>query len=590
MSAVVGRGSIRGGRAMVRFVGSAAWRLIAWGMFLSCAWFVVTFLYVPNIGVLREVIFPSSGDPLATAVELFSSARVLAAIRDTLIVTAVSLVTVSAVGITQAFILEAFCIRGKGFLTVAYAIPLVFGSVAAVTGYVMVYGAGGPITIGLQRLLPGLPDDWFSGIPAVILVHTFTMTGYHFLFLRPAIRRIDFSMVEAARSLGMSPVPAFVRVVLPVLRPMIVASLLMVLIGSLGSFAAPNILGGGSFTMVGPLIRTLTSLGRPDMAALLGVLLALATVGLLAWALRAERRASLFSAAKSTRPFQPIRVGNPIGRATLYAVAYALALVNMLPVLVTVLMAFSPVEAIRNGQLWGGLTLDNFATVFGDSGAVAPLVNSLLLCVIAIPLALTIGTALSHFVDRHRGAATDALQMTFFLPYFLPGVLIALGFLIVFGAPHVLTGGHVLVGSFWILLLAYVVILLPTVVRFVRAALAGVDPALDEAARALGARSPRRFALITLPMLVPVLVQVAALSFNATFDEYTVSVMLYNVNNRPLGVAMGALAATPDPELVGVATAYVVLNTVIALGVVLFADRMAAWQSRRVVGAMGGAR
>lgn len=547
------------------------------------SWFVITFLYVPNASIIAALFSGKSGSVVDTASELFRSGRVQGAIRDTLIVAAVSVITVNFVGMVQVFLLEAIEVRGRAFLKIAFAVPLVFGSVAAVTGYTMVYGTHGFLTRFIRTIAPGVPDTWFSGMFAVIFVHTFTMTGYHFLFLRPAIRRIDFSMIEAARSLGMGPVRALVSVVVPILRSTLFAAVLMVLIGAIGSFAAPNILGGGDFTMIGPLINALTKLGRPDMAALLGLVLALVTVGLLTWALGAERKAAAFAPNKSARPFRRLRLTQPVVRAAAHGLAYSLAVINLLPLVVTLIMSLSPVEAIRTGNL-SGLTLEHYVTAFTNVTALQPILNSLLLCLIAIPTALTLGTLFSHFLARSKTRWTDIIQVSLFLPYFLPGVLIALGFLVAFGSPSAFLGGRVLVGSFWILPLAYVVILLPTVVRFLRATYAGMDPSLDDAARSLGAAPMRRFFFVVFPVLLPVLFQVAALNFNHTFDEYTVSVMLYNVNNRTLGVAMGSLASSLDLSLVGVATTYVVLTTAVGMLVILIADKMAARASERLNG------
>lgn len=550
---------------------------------IVATWFIVTFLYYPNVSVVLSLFMGDSEGIGKVVSDLFGSARVVGAIRDTLIVAAISVVTVNIVGVMQVLLLEAIEIRGRAFLKVAFAVPLVFGSVAAVTGYSMVYGTHGFLTQGLRTVIPTIPDTWFSGMFAVIFVHTFTMTGYHFLFLRPAIRRIDFSMVEAARSLGMGPVRALTSTVLPILRSTILAAVLMVLIGAIGSFAAPNILGGGNFTMVGPLINALTKLGRPDMAALLGIALAAVTVGLLVWALGAERKGAVFSPNKSAQPFRRVQLRNPALRTAAYVLAYALALINLAPLAVTLLMSLSPLEAIRTGTI-GGFTLEHYARAFTESSTLQPILNSLLLCAIAIPIALLLGTMFSHFLARSTWRVTDLVQVSLFLPYFLPGVLIALGFLVAFGVPNLLIGGQVLVGSFWILPLAYIVILLPTVVRFVGSTYAGMDPSLDDAARSLGASPMRRYFTVVFPVLLPVLFQVAALSFNQTFDEYTVSVMLYNVNNQPLGVAMGALASSLDPTLVGVTTTYVVLTTLVGMLVILFADRMAARASEHLNG------
>lgn len=572
-------------RRLSRFAGMA----VAGSALAVVGWFVIAFLYYPNLTILGSVLSPADGTIADTLTTVFTSPRVLAAIRDTLIVAAVSIVTVNVVGIAQTFLLDGVRLRGRRFLTVAFAVPLVFGSVSAVTGYEAVYGSGGVLTRLLQIVIPDLPSTWFSGMAAVLFVHTFTMTGYHFLFLRPALRRIDFSMVEAARSLGKGPAYAMFRIVLPLLRPMLLATTLMVFIGAIGSFAAPNILGGGSFQMVGPLILALTKLGRPDMAAVLGLALSAVTVGALVWALRAERR-SAGSGSKFARPFEPIALQNRPLRTGAHIAAYLLAAINLVPLVVTAYLSFMPPSALRTLDFGAGLTLMNYIQVFSDPNVSRPLVNSLILCAIAIPAAIVIGTFLAHLFQRRPGPVTDAVQVSLFLPYFLPAVLLALGFTIAFGSANLLVGGEVLIGGYWILPIAYTVLLLPTVLRFVRAGYAGLDPALEEAGRSLGAGTLRRFLRITLPLLLPVILQVGALGFNQTFDEYTVSVMLYNVNNQPLGVTLGSLAASDDPGLAGVATSYVIINTLLAIVVILFADRMAARSSRQLRSRAGATR
>ncbi|MDO5533573.1 MAG: iron ABC transporter permease [Propionibacteriaceae bacterium] len=549
-----------------------------WAALALVLWFLLTFLIAPNLYSFATVLNPQQGTFASLVSDLVTVPRVQRAVVNSLLIAILSVVTVNIVGITQALILEAIRVRGRTILTIAYAIPLVFGSVSAVTGYAMVYGSNGILTRALTTLFPALPADWFSGMAAIWFVHTFTMTGYHFLFLRPAIRRVDFSLVEAARSLGLSPMRAMLTVVVPILRPMILASVLMVFIGAANSFAAPNILGGTEFQMLAPLVQALTGLGRVDMSALLGLSMAAVTGTLLVWALREERRARVFGGSKAGRPFKRIEIRSPVVSVVIHVIAYTLAAINFTPVLITILLSLSTPEAIRRGQIDGQFSLANYIDVASNTGVAQPIVNSLVMSAIAIPLALIIGTFVAQLAHRTRNRATDALQLSLFLPYFLPGILIAVGMLITFGSPMPLVGNRVLVGGFWILPIAYVIVLLPTVARFMGAAYAGLDPALDEAGASLGARNLRRTLTITLPLLLPILMQVAALGFNATFDEYTLSVMLYNIHNRPLGVTLATLAASQDPNLVGTATAYVVINTFLSLGVILFADYM----SRRV--------
>ena len=396
---------------------------------------------------------------------LLDSVRVVNGIRETLIVAALSLVTVNVVGVTQVLLLEGLHVRGKRFLTVAYALPIVFGSISAVTGYSLVYGRSGILTDMLQAIIPSLEDDWFKGRWAVIFTHTFVMTGFHFLFLRPAVRRVDFSLVEAARSLGMSPVPALIRVVLPAMRPMMITTTLFVLVMAGSSFATPHILGGAGFTMVGPLVRTLNDVGRPDLAALLALGLGLMTAALMIPALRSERQFAAMTASKVPVPFESIRLRRRTGRIVAHVIAYVLACINLLPFAVSALMSLSPIEDIRSSRLSTSLTLVHYRRVLSESAILEPLQNSLTLSTIAVTAAVTIGTTASFLIHNRRGFIGDALQISVFVPYILPGILIAIGFLLAFGSPSALLGGRVLVGSYAILPLAYIVSLLPLIVR-----------------------------------------------------------------------------------------------------------------------------
>ena len=550
---------------------------------VALSWFFVTFVYSPNISIVGNVV--GAEDGIGALVDrLLGSTRVVNGIRETLIVAAISLVTVNVVGITQVFLLEGLHLRGKRFLTAAYALPLVFGSVSLVTGYTLVYGRSGLLTEALQSIHPGLDDGWFTGRWAVIFVHTFALTNFHFLFLRPAIRRVDFSLVEAARSLGMSPVRAMVSVVLPALRPMLITTTLMVLIISGSSFAAPHILGGGGFTMVGPLVQTLNNVGRPDLAALLALGLGVVTAALMIPALRSERRFAAAAASKVPVPFEPMRLKRRSSRIVAHVVAYTLAVINLLPFAASVLLSLSPIEDIRSNRISTSPTLVHFRRVLTEPDILEPLRNSLTLSLMAVTAAIVIGTVSALVIHRRRGLVGDLIQVSVFLPYFLPGILIAIGFLLAFGSPAPLLGGRVLVGSYVILPLAYIVSLLPLIVRLVGAGLAGIDPTLGDAGRSLGAGPLRVSTAITLPLLAPVLLQASAISFNSTFDEYTLSVMLYNVNNRPVGVVLGTLAGSRDPETAGITSAYIIVNTLVTLVVILAADRAAGRAARRSVG------
>ena len=285
-------------------------------------WCAVSFIYAPIFSVLRFAFAPEGDIGLGAICELDGSRRVRTAIVNTLVVTGLSVITVNVIGIFQVAVLEYLRVGGRGFLRFAYSTPLIFVSVAAATGYGFVYGQTGALTRLLQSVWPALPNDWFTGTLAVVFAHTFLLTSFHFLFLRAAIRRVDYSTVEAARGLGASNMEAFVRVVLPVLLPTIFATTLLVTYKSLGSFAIPSVLGGRRFDMVTELILTLNSLRRPDMAAMLSIGLGLAVILCIAAMQYVERRGSYVGGSKTPVPIERISIASPVVNLAVHAAAY----------------------------------------------------------------------------------------------------------------------------------------------------------------------------------------------------------------------------------------------------------------------------
>jgi putative spermidine/putrescine transport system permease protein len=103
-------------------------------------------------------------------------------------------------------------------------------------------------TAGVSNLLVwlGLMDQPVALLPsfgAVLTGMVYQALPYTVLVLYPALVRLDPTLLEAARTLGSSPIRAFSNVVVPALRNTIVATLIMVFVFALGSYLLPQILG-----------------------------------------------------------------------------------------------------------------------------------------------------------------------------------------------------------------------------------------------------------------------------------------------------------------------------------------------------------
>ncbi|MCG8596947.1 MAG: ABC transporter permease [Kiloniellales bacterium] len=156
-------------------------------------------------------------------------------------------------------------------------------------------------TAGLSNLFVALglleaPTAWTPGFGALLAGLCYLALPYAVLVLYPALSRLDPELVEAARSLGASPLRTFFTVVVPVLRPAIVAALVMVFVFTLGAYLLPQILGQPQHWTLSVLItdQAIYQSNLPFAAAMAIFLLAvsLPLVGLTQWLGRRRRPAT----------------------------------------------------------------------------------------------------------------------------------------------------------------------------------------------------------------------------------------------------------------------------------------------------------
>ncbi len=103
-------------------------------------------------------------------------------------------------------------------------------------------------TAGIGNLVAALglsdgPAAYAPSFTAVVLGMTYQAFPYAVLVLYPAFSRLDPSLAEAARTMGATPMRAFATVILPALRPAIVATFILIFVFALGSYLLPQLLG-----------------------------------------------------------------------------------------------------------------------------------------------------------------------------------------------------------------------------------------------------------------------------------------------------------------------------------------------------------
>jgi spermidine/putrescine transport system permease protein len=250
-----------------------------------------------------------------------------------------------------------------------------------------------------------------------------------------------------------------------------------------------------------------------------------------------------------------------------------------------VLVAFSFNDAASVSR-WGGFSLrwyEQLLTSLGGGpsrfqtdlllGAVR---NSLLVASISTLVATTLGTMFALAVARGRFAGRRLFDALFYLPVVIPditmGVSLAVFFRIAFEAIQQWTGVRVVAG-FGTIIVAHVAFNVAYVAIVVRARLATMDPALEEAARDLGANDWQTFWRVTFPILAPGVLAGALLAFTLSLDDFVITFFTAGVGTTTLPLFVyGLLKQRVPPEINAVST-LMILASIALVGVSLALQR-----------------
>ena len=537
-------------------------------MLALLAWSVV----LPNVSVIVGSFARGLDDWRAFA----ASPADREALWSTLVISVGSVVAALIVGLPLAFLLGRFEFRGRRALSAVATLPAALPPLVGVIAFLFLYGESGVVTRLVQRALGLDQAPWsLTGLSAIIFVHAYTMYVYVFLFVAAGLERYDTTLDEAASGLGATRSHTLRRITLPLLTPSIAGAMLLVFMSSLGSFSAPYIFGGGQRVLATQILVSKLN-GSMGLAYVETTVLALAAVAALLalrW-LERRRRYALTGKGKATRA----SVRSRTARAIAPAAALVVVTFLVLPHAMVVLVSFARDGAWTTQILPPEYTLDNFRRLAVDPELWRPITNSVGMSAVATAANVVVCFIAAYLIVLTRAPGRRLLQALVVLPWAIPATAIALGLAATFNVNHPLTGRVLLVGTFWILPLAYFVRNIPVVTSAVEGSLRQLDPSLEDAARGLGASWLLALRRVVLPAARPGLVAGTMLAAIAAVGEFVASVVLYTHSNRPISIEILAQLRSLS---FGTAAAYSVLLIALVLAITLGA-RLAEGRVERI--------
>ncbi|MBT5575787.1 ABC transporter permease [Pontimonas sp.] len=193
----------------------------------------------------------------------------------------------------------------------------------------------------------------------------------------------------------------------------------------------------------------------------------------------------------------------------------AMAMVFLLiPIVYTIIFSFN--DARRTNIVWRGFTIDNWLDVCNAQDVCSSFANSILVAGVSTVLATAMGTAIAIALVRYRFRFRNATTLLLFLPMATPEVVLGAGLAAQFLQLGVQKGLSTII-------IAHTMFCISFVVVTVRARVAVLDPALEEAGRDLYGSPSQVFWRVTFPLLIPGITAAALLSFALSFDDFIIT-------------------------------------------------------------------
>ena len=456
----------------------------------------LTYLVIRTAGVGLEQLF-----------SLVLRPRTLAVLLNSVGIAVASTLFSAAIAVPLAFLTLRTDLPWRRFWLIVTTLPLAVPDYVGSFALIAAFGPKGSLLqVWLEPLgVQELPEIY--GWTGAILGLTLFSYPYLLLNVQAGWQGIDPGIEEVARSLGYSRRETFFRIMLPALRPSIVAGGLLVALNALQDFGTTSVMRFDTFTRA-IFVQYRYTFDRNQAAALALMLVSL--VLLLLWLeYKAQSRAAYYSrTAKSYRLAPLVHLGVWKVPAILFCLAVA-SLGLVLPIGVTLFWLVRGLTATGLNEIVSLAKLMQLGWHSVVAAGLAALVSTL--C--ALPVAI--------LAVRFPSRISTTIERTSYIGFGLPGIVVALS-LVFWGANYL----PWLYQTLPMLVFAYLVLFVSQSVGTVRSSLLQLNPQLEESAQSLGRTEWQTFREITLPLVSPGVLSGAALVFLRAIKELPATLLL----------------------------------------------------------------
>lgn len=233
------------------------------------------------------------------------------------------------------------------------------------------------------------------------------------------------------------------------------------------------------------------------------------------------------------------------------------------PIVVLILFSFN---ASRLSATWQGFTLEWYRLLVEDEALGLSVRNSLVVAAVSTVVATGLGVCATVGLERHPFRGREVVEGAMLLPLVIPEIMMGVSLMLLFLLVK-------LPLSLITVTIGHAAFNVPIVLVIVRARLRKLDPALEEAARDLGATSWQAFRRVTLPLLMPAILGSVLLAFTISLDDFIVTFFTAGPGSTTLPLYVYSMVKSGVTPAINALSAILVLVSMALIGASLALQR-----------------
>jgi iron(III) transport system permease protein len=553
-----------------RILGADRSSVLYWAVIVLLALFVLAPVVPTLIQALMDRPLYQAGGvfTLDNFTNLFTEAGFGQVALNTVMFAGLTTILTLVIAIPMAIVVIRTDIPGRRLFGAAMQWPFFISSLILGFGWITMYGPAGFVSTWVRQAIGTVPWDLYT-IPGMAITEAVALAPIAYVFCANALRNADASLEGAAQTVGAGPFRILRSVVIPMLRPPVVYSSILVFSMSVETLSIPLLYGQPVDITV--FATFLYKNGLQSINPDYGVLGAASSIILLVTVLLVAVQAKLLKDAKrfvsvrgkATRP-RLLDLGWVKWIAVVFVTVY-LVIGALIPIGGLLFRSFTTFFTPLANP-FNALSMVNYQRIVEFPVYVASIRNSVVVAAVGAVLVSLLATIAVVVARRSTFRYRRLIEYLALAPQAMPGLIIGIGFFWAFAyAPFGL--GGLVQGTLAAIIIAFGLRALPSAFGSISPAVMQIGEEIDNAARVSGADWIRTFTHILSRLLTPAFGAALVLTFVAMLKEYSPAIFLGSAKTNIIGTTMLELWVQGNSGSVAALATIQIVITAVFVGV-----------------------